>query len=122
MKSFYIKSEIVWDNPSEPCTIEGVNFSVKIVGKIDNAQIPKNLLKHMEEKYPAEKVYEAIGLKKFIPINEWKDHKWVDGDGNPDEKMIPSMYTIYGEGYGEGIQFNQVDGILKVVMSLLYLM
>ena len=76
----------------------GVHFKVRIAGKTDNAQIPKNLLKHMQEKYPDKKVLEALGLKKYIPVEEWADHKWNS------EKDIPYMYTIYGEGYGEGIQ------------------
>ena len=77
----------------------GVGFEVAIKGKTDNAQIPKNLLKHMEEKYPKEKVLAALGLKEFIPVSEWDiDHNWLEYD------QIPNIYTIYGEGYGEGIQ------------------
>ena len=79
--------------------IVGVGFEVVIKGKTDNAQIPKNLLKHMEEKYPKEKVLAALGLKEFIPVEEWEtDHNWLEYD------QIPNIYTIYGEGYGEGIQ------------------
>lgn len=91
------KSE-VWDDPMEPSKLEGVEFNVRIAGKTDNAQIPKNLLKHMQEKYPDEKVLAALGLKKFIPVEEWTDHKWNTYDN------IPIIYTIYGEGFGEGIQ------------------
>lgn len=76
----------------------GVKFNVRIAGKTDNAQIPKNLLKHMQEKYPDEKVLAALGLEEFIPIDEWEEHKWNSYDD------IPNIYTIYGEGYGEGIQ------------------
>ena len=76
----------------------GVKFHVRIAGKTDNAQIPKNLEKHMREKYPDEKVFEALGLEEIIPIDKWIDHKWENYDA------IPNMYTIYGEGYGEGIQ------------------
>ena len=76
----------------------GVKFNVRIAGKTDNAQIPKNLLKHMQEKYPDEKVLAALGLEEFIPIDEWEEHKWNSYED------IPNMYTIYGEGYGEGIQ------------------
>ena len=79
--------------------IVGVGFEVTIKGKTDNAQIPKNLLKHMEEKYPKEKVLAALGLKEFIPVEEWEtEHNWLEYD------QIPNIYTIYGEGYGEGIQ------------------
>ena len=77
----------------------GVHFDVRIAGKTDNAQIPKNLLKHMQDKYPNEKVLAALGLKAFIPIEEWEtEHNWLTVE------QIPAMYTIYGEGYGEGIQ------------------
>ena len=80
-------------------TIVGVAFAVRIAGKTDNAQIPKNLLKHMQEKYPNEKILASLGLKDFIPVNEWEtEHNWLEYD------QIPNIYTIYGEGYGEGIQ------------------
>ena len=89
----------VWDGGIEGSTINGVKFNVRIAGKTDNAQIPKNLLKHMQEKYPNEKVLAALGLKEFIPVDEWEfEHNWLTYE------QIPNIYTIYGEGYGEGIQ------------------
>ena len=91
----------VWDGGIDASTINinGVEFKVHIAGKTDNAQIPKNLLKHMQEKYPDEKVLAALGLKKFIPVEEWEnEHNWLTYE------QIPNIYTIYGEGYGEGIQ------------------
>lgn len=89
----------VWDDPMEPSKLEGVEFTVRIAGKTDNAQIPKNLLKHMQEKYPDEKVLASLGLKKFIPVDEWEtEHNWLEYD------QIPNIYTIYGEGYGADIQ------------------
>lgn len=89
----------IWDGGIEGSTINGVKFNVRIAGKTDNAQIPKNLLKHMQEKYPDEKVLAALGLKEFIPIDEWEmEHNWLTYE------QIPDIYTIYGEGYGEGIQ------------------
>ena len=89
----------VWDGGIEGDTINGVEFKVHIAGKTDNAQIPKNLLKHMQEKYPDEKVLAALGLKEFIPVDEWEmEHNWLTYE------QIPYIYTIYGEGYGEGIQ------------------
>lgn len=78
--------------------IVGVSFKVRFAGKTDNAQIPKNLLRHMQEKYTDEKVLAALGLNDFIPVGEWGEHKWNSYDD------IPNIYTIYGEGYGEGIQ------------------
>lgn len=88
----------IWDGGIVGGTLNGVEFKVRIAGKTDNAQIPKNLLKHMQDKYPNEKVYAALGLKEFIPVEEWEDHKWNSYED------IPNIYTIYGEGYGEGIQ------------------
>ena len=89
----------IWDGGVEGRTINGVEFKVRIAGKTDNAQIPKNLLKHMQEKYPNEKVLAALGLKEFIPVEEWEnEHNWLTYE------QIPNIYTIYGEGYGEGIQ------------------
>ena len=77
----------------------GVYFDVRYAGKTDNAQIPPKLLKHMQEKYPKDKVLESLGLKEYIPSNEWEiDHNWLTYE------QIPDIYTIYGEGYGEGIQ------------------
>lgn len=95
----------VWDDPMEPSKLEGVEFAVRIAGKTDNAQIPPKLKKFMEENYPDEKVFAALGLKKFIPVEEWGEHKWVTSDGiTPSYDAIPEIYTIYGEGYGVGIQ------------------
>lgn len=95
----------VWDDPMEPSKLEGVEFTVRFAGKTDNAQIPPKLQKFMEENYPDEKVFPALGLKKFIPVEEWVEYKWVTSDGiTPSYDAIPEIYTIYGEGYGVGIQ------------------
>ena len=75
----------------------GVHFTVTIKGKTDNAQIPPMLKKYMEDNYPADKVLDALGLKEFIPVKEWVEHKWNDVIDIP-------KYTIYGEGYGAKIQ------------------
>jgi hypothetical protein len=94
-----VTKEEVWDDPMEPSKLEGVKFNVRIAGKTDNAQIPPKLLKHMEDKYPKEKILASLGLKEFIPTSEWEiDHNWLEYE------QIPNIYTIYGEGYGAGIQ------------------
>lgn len=104
MRIEVVKTE-VWDDPMEPSKLEGVEFTVRFAGKTDNAQIPPKLQKFMEENYPDEKVFSALGLKKFIPVEEWVEHKWVTSDGiTPSYDAIPEIYTIYGEGYGAGIQ------------------
>jgi len=91
-------SEVVWDNPSEPCDVKGVAFAVDYKGKTDNANIHPNLLKHLTDTYPAGKILASLGLKEFIPVEEFADHKWQSYED------IPKIYTIYGEGYGAKIQ------------------
>ena len=94
-----VKKEEVWDDPMEPLVLEGVKFTVRIAGKTDNAQIPPKLLAHMKEKYTDDKVLASLGLKEFIPVEEWEtEHNWLSCE------QIPDLYTIYGEGYGLGIQ------------------
>ena len=94
-----VTKEEVLDYTMDPSVLKGVKFNIRIAGKTDNAQIPKNLLKHMQEKYTNEKILGALGLKEFIPVSEWKsNYNWDD------YSKIPAIYTIYGEGYGEGIQ------------------
>ena len=94
-----VTKEIVPSETSVVPEVAGVKFNVRYAGKTDNAQIPPKLLKHMEEKYPKEKVLASLGLKEFIPTSEWEiDHNWLEYD------QIPNIYTIYGEGYGNGIQ------------------
>lgn len=100
-----VTKEIVPSETSVVPKVAGVKFNVRIAGKTDNAQIPPKLLKYMQDNYPKEKVFAALGLKEFIPVDEWVDHKWVDAeDGTPNYDAIPDIYTIYGEGYGAGIQ------------------
>ena len=87
----------------------GVKFTVSYKGKTDNANIPKLLLEHLQTKYPAEVVLKALGLKEFIPFNEFEEHKWgvkneKTGEFSVDLTKIPKKYTIYGEGYGPKIQ------------------
>ena len=95
-----VKSEIVYSKPSDEGTIQtlGVAFAVDYKGKTDNANIHPKLLQHLTETYPAEKVLASLGLKTFIPYEEWAEHKWQMTDD------IPDRYTIYGEGYGAKIQ------------------
>ena len=60
---------------------------LQIHGKTENAQIPKHLLKKMEELVPIEK------FKEVFPIK-------YDEQGNE----VPFMVRVYGEGYGMKIQ------------------
>ena len=94
-----VTKEIVPSETSVVPEVAGVKFNVRFAGKTDNAQIPPKLLAHMEAKYPKEKVLASLGLKEFIPVEEWEiEHNWLSYE------QIPDLYTIYGEGYGVGIQ------------------
>ena len=81
-----------------PESIKGAEFHVYYKGKTDNAFIHPNLMQHLQEKYPTDVVLAALGLKRFIPKEEFADHKWQSYED------IPKIYTIYGEGYGAKIQ------------------
>ena len=96
--------EVPTDNKFLAPECIGVSFNVEYKGKTDNAQISPKLLKFMQDHFPEEKVLAALGLKKEIPIEEWAEHKWVRDDRTPNYEAIPDLYTIYGEGYGCGIQ------------------
>jgi hypothetical protein len=99
-----VSKEPIW-NGGNPDTVIGVRFNVEYNGKTDNAQMPPKLLKFMQDHFPEDKVLAALGLKKEILESEWVDHKWTFDDGvTPNYEAIPDMYTIYGEGYGCGIQ------------------
>lgn len=85
--------------------VNGVYFEVEYKGKTDNAQIPPKMLKFMQEHFQEDKVLAALGLEKKISLDNWVEHKWTFDDGvTPNYDAIPDMYTIYGEGYGCGIQ------------------
>lgn len=84
--------------------VYGVSFGVEYKGKTDNAQIPNHLLAFLKEKYPPNVVLGALGLKEFIPIDEFVEHRWVNEKGEIDVNRVPYLYTIYGEGYGMKIQ------------------
>ncbi len=78
--------------------MKGAEFHVYYKGKTDNASIHPKLMQHLQEKYPTDVVLAALGLKRFIPKEEFADHKWQTYED------IPKIYTIYGEGYGAKIQ------------------
>jgi len=107
-----VSSQIIYDESRSDEGIivpVGVQFRLEYKGKTDNAQIPPMLLEHLKENYPIDVVCKGLGLKSYVPIEEWEEHKWgtVDdktGKFTPDESKIPKMYTIYGEGYGPKIQ------------------
>lgn len=110
--SFDIETEGLTDGFNEPKShdvMSGVSFKVRFRGKTDNAQIPKRLLAFMQKTYTPDVVLPALGLKEFIPESEFEEHNWgvkndKTGEFTPDYNLIPKMWTVYGEGYGVGIQ------------------
>ena len=89
-----------------PSKLAGVKFNVSIKGKTDNAQIPPHLDKYMKETFTDDKVFAALGIKEYIPREEWAEHGWCVSkeDPTPMYEKIPEKYTLYGEGYGMKIQ------------------
>ena len=110
--NFDIETEGVTDGFTEPKSRDvmgGVSFEVRFKGKTDNAQIPKKLLVFMQKTYTPDVVLPALGLKDFIPESEFEAHNWgikndKTGEFTPDYTLVPKMWTVYGEGYGVGIQ------------------
>ena len=86
----------------------GATFTVQYKGKTDNTNLPKMLEKFMKETYTEEVIFNALGIKKFVPVSEFEERKWGVVDKNnvftPMFSCVPKMYTIYGEGYGVKIQ------------------
>lgn len=96
----------VYDEDNIPYECVGVKFNVSIKGKTDNAQIPPHLDKYMKETFTDDKVFASLGIKEYIPIEEWAEHGWCVSkeDPTPMYEKIPEKYTLYGEGYGMKIQ------------------
>lgn len=86
--------------------ILGVSWNVEFRGKTDNANIPKPLLKYLNETFTKEKVLGALGLKEYMEPTDWVEKGWVISKEYPTPcyEKIPKKYTLYGEGYGAGIQ------------------
>ena len=92
-------------------------WSVEFKGKADKATIPPKLEKYLKDTFTEDKVLNALGLSKNMRIldengnatQEMKDKKWVKINNGEltnefDISRVPGMYTLYGEGYGAGIQ------------------
>lgn len=80
-------------------------FTLHYKGKTDNAQVPKNLMKHLKENYHEDTVLAAFGLKKVMNPRDLVEHGFCDRETMlVDYTKIPSVYDVYGEGYGAGIQ------------------
>lgn len=89
----------------------GIKWNVAYKGKTDNAQIPKMLYTYLTTELTEDKVLNALGLSKEMYVTDelMQEKKWsvLNTQFNVyelDETKIPKRYTLYGEGYGTGIQ------------------
>lgn len=89
----------------------GIKWNVAYKGKTDNAQIPKMLYTYLTTELTEDKVLNALGLSKEMYVTDelMQEKKWsvLNTQFNVyelDETKIPKRYTLYGEGYGAGIQ------------------
>lgn len=90
-----------------------ITWEVKYKGKTDNANLPKKLEDFLKETYTEEKVLAALGLKKTMSVMNDLDYLtekgWIIQEPGGNRTLInletvPTMYTLYGEGYGVKIQ------------------
>lgn len=91
--------------------IDGIRWNVAYKGKTDNAQIPKMLYTYLTTVLTEDNVLKSLGLTKEMYVNDelMKEKGWSVLNENfnvyvIDETKIPKRYTLYGEGYGAGIQ------------------
>lgn len=96
-----ITSETDWDLEDENEDVKGVFFNVNYKGKSDNADVPKDLIDYLKDKFPAEKVLNAFNYKPYIKREEFETYGIKPTALAP---IVPKTIVIYGEGYGAGIQ------------------
>lgn len=89
----------------------GIKWNVAYKGKTDNAQIPKMLYAYLTTELTEDKVLSALGLSKEMYVTDelMQEKTWsvLNTQFNVyelDETKIPKRYTLYGEGFGAGIQ------------------
>ena len=89
----------------------GIKWNVTYKGKTDNAQIPKLLYAYLTTELTEDKVLSALGLTKEMYVTDelMQEKTWsvLNTQFNVyelDETKIPKRYTLYGEGFGAGIQ------------------
>lgn len=89
----------------------GIKWNVAYKGKTDNAQIPKMLYAYLTTELTEDKVLNALGLSKEMYVTDelMQEKTWsvLNTQYNVyelDETKIPKRYTLYGEGFGAGIQ------------------
>src|SRR6478609_2897532 len=77
--------------------LEGENVSAAYAGRTDRAQIPGPLLTHLEAVFPTyfqwrRDLHAPSGVQRNDELTEWMNEADLD------------VVTLYGEGYGPGIQ------------------
>lgn len=89
----------------------GIKWNVAYKGKTDNAQIPKMLYAYLTTELTEDKVLNALGLSKEMYVTDelMQEKTWsvLNTQFNVyelNETKIPKRYTLYGEGFGAGIQ------------------
>lgn len=89
----------------------GIKWNVTYKGKTDNAQIQKMLYAYLTTELTEDKVLNALGLSKEMYVTDelMQEKTWsvLNTQFNVyelDETKIPKRYTLYGEGFGAGIQ------------------
>ncbi len=90
-------------DPIHECKGEWV---MQINGRNDNSQIPPNLLQHLQETFTLEGLKSLWRCKSncnICPGNGWVGYS-VDNSLAMCENLDPYPITLYGEGYGGGIQ------------------
>lgn len=95
----------------ESINANSINWKVEYKGKTDNAQIPKMLHTYFTTVLTEDKVLNSLGLTKEMNADDalMKEKGWsiLNEQHNVyelNEAKIPKKYTLYGEGYGAGIQ------------------
>ncbi len=81
-------------------------WAMRINGRNDNSQIPPNLLRHLQDAFTLEGLQSLWRCKKdcnICPGNGWVGYS-VDNSLAMCENLDPYPITLYGEGYGGGIQ------------------
>lgn len=88
--------------------ITKIEWHVEYKGKTDNSVIPNMLEAHLKETYPEDKVLRSLGLTKtMLPESSESEAKgWICETNGIKHFIsdIPTMYTLYGEGYGVKVQ------------------
>ena len=99
-------------NPSEFACTCSEQWVMRINGRNDNSQIPPNLLKHLQDTFTLDRLKSLWRCKNnctvcrgvgWLPIINPDDLK-ADGGTLRCPNVEPYPITLYGKGYGGGIQ------------------